>query len=129
MMEKTRRREFTLHGKIAKSLQAADFFAKPYHSWERGTNEHTNGLVRQYFPKKTGFATITQGDVWRIKEPSTADHANASILKHPIRCSGRLDNYPRVVHLLLESAPYLKDKSSKFQLLLSSRSVGLGFQL
>ena len=33
------------------------------YSWERGTNENTNGLVRQYFPKKTNFATITHGDV------------------------------------------------------------------
>ena len=60
-------KEFTLHGKIAKSLQAATFFAKPYHSWERGTNENTNGLVRQYFPKKTDFAIITQGDVRRVE--------------------------------------------------------------
>lgn len=60
-------KEFALHGKIAKSLQADTFFAKPYHSWERGTNENTNGLVRQYFPKKTDFATITQGDVRRVE--------------------------------------------------------------
>ncbi len=60
-------REFTLHQKIGKSLQAATFFAKPYHSWERGTNENTNGLVRQYFPKKTDFATITQADVRRVE--------------------------------------------------------------
>ena len=48
-------KEFTLHQKIGKSLQADTFFAKPYHSWERGTNENINGLVRQYFPKKTDF--------------------------------------------------------------------------
>jgi IS30 family transposase len=60
-------KEFTLHQKIGKSLQADTFFAKPYHSWERGTNENTNGLVRQYFPKKTNFATITQGDVRRVE--------------------------------------------------------------
>jgi hypothetical protein len=43
-----------------------------------------------------------------LKEPSTADRANTSILKHPIRCSGRLHNHPRVVHLLLESATYFE---------------------
>ena len=60
-------KEFTLHGKMAKSLQADTFFAKPYHSWERGTNENTNGLVRQYFPKKTDFAMVTQAGVRRVE--------------------------------------------------------------
>lgn len=60
-------KEFTLHQKIGKSLQADTFFAKPYHAWERGTNENTNGLVRQYFPKKTDFAMVTQGDVRRVE--------------------------------------------------------------
>ena len=60
-------KEFTLHQKIGKSLKADTFFAKPYHSWERGTNENTNGLVRQYFPKKSDFAMITQGDVRRVE--------------------------------------------------------------
>ena len=41
------------------------YFATPYHSWERGTNENTNGLLRYYFPKKTSFKNITQKDVDR----------------------------------------------------------------
>ena len=41
------------------------YFAYPYHSWERGSNENFNGLLRQYFPKGTPFATITQKDVSR----------------------------------------------------------------
>ena len=39
------------------------YFAYPYHSWERGCNENANGLLRQFFPKKTNFATITQKDI------------------------------------------------------------------
>lgn len=40
--------------------------ATPYHSWERGTNENWNGLLRQFFPKKTSFATVTQTDIERV---------------------------------------------------------------
>ncbi len=36
------------------------YFAHPYHSWERGTNENTNGLLRFYFPKKMSFSRLTQ---------------------------------------------------------------------
>lgn len=39
------------------------YFAYPYHSWERGCNENANGLLRQFFPKKINFATITQQDI------------------------------------------------------------------
>ena len=53
-------KEFANHEKIAQQLQAGFFFATPYHSWERGLNEHTNGLVRQYLPKTLAFDTLTQ---------------------------------------------------------------------
>lgn len=39
------------------------YFAHPYHSWERGTNENTNGLIRDYFPKKTDFTIITEEEL------------------------------------------------------------------
>lgn len=53
-------KEFACHGDIAKALEADFFFAKPYHSWERGLNEHTNGLIRQYLPKGTKFSNCSQ---------------------------------------------------------------------
>lgn len=56
-------KEFAGHARITELLNAPVFFAKPYHAWERGLNEHTNGLVRQYFPKGTDFATVSDEDV------------------------------------------------------------------
>lgn len=53
-------KEFSSHHKLKESLGSNIFFAKPYHSWERGLNENTNGLLRQYFPKKTGFDNISE---------------------------------------------------------------------
>lgn len=60
-------KEFAGHRTVAKSLSAGFYFATPYHAWERGLNENTNGLVRQYFPKGTSFATVTQRDVRRVQ--------------------------------------------------------------
>lgn len=61
-------KEFAAHADIAAMLGAKMYFAKPYHSWERGLNEHTNGLVRQYFPKGSDFSTLTQADVQRVED-------------------------------------------------------------
>jgi IS30 family transposase len=59
-------KEFSDHRDIAAVLQASVYFAHPYASWERGLNENTNGLIRQYFPKKYDFANITSSDVQRV---------------------------------------------------------------
>lgn len=59
-------KEFTDHKDIAAVLQTEIYFAHPYASWERGLNENTNGLIRQYFPKKYDFAKISQVDVQRV---------------------------------------------------------------
>lgn len=56
-------KEFTLHQEISKALNIDYFFAKPYHSWERGANENYNGLLRQYFPKNYNFNLITENDI------------------------------------------------------------------
>lgn len=52
-------REFADHERIAETLQLKFYFAHPYAAWERGTNENTNGLLRQYFPKKSDFQAIS----------------------------------------------------------------------
>jgi len=60
-------KEFAGHTEIAARLSAQIYFAKPYHSWERGLNEHTNGLLRQYFPKGSNFSTLTHAEVQRVE--------------------------------------------------------------
>lgn len=52
-------KEFAKHKEIAAGLGIQFFFARPYHSWERGANENTNGLIRQYIPKGTDFNDLT----------------------------------------------------------------------
>jgi len=61
-------REFADHQKIAKALKTRFYFAHPYASWERGLNENTNGLIRQYFPKKHDFTTITQNQIDKVMD-------------------------------------------------------------
>lgn len=60
-------KEFAQHVEITAALDATVYFANPYHSWERGLNENTNGLVRQYFPKKTDFTTLTHEQVQNVE--------------------------------------------------------------
>ena len=54
---------FAEHEITAKKTGMDIYFAYPYHSWERGTNENCNGLLRQFFPKKSAFAMITQEQI------------------------------------------------------------------
>jgi len=59
-------KEFARHEEIALTTGMDVFFAKPYHSWERGTNENTNGLIRRRHPKKSSFAGIGEAELRRI---------------------------------------------------------------
>jgi transposase, IS30 family len=56
-------KEFANHRFIAEDLDIDYYFAKPYHSWERGANENLNGLIRQYFPKKSNFENIEEQQI------------------------------------------------------------------
>ena len=58
-------KEFAYHEEISKALSVDVYFAHPYSSWERGLNENTNGLLRQYFPKNTDFKKVEQIEVRR----------------------------------------------------------------
>jgi IS30 family transposase len=85
--------EFARHTKISKSLGADVYFAHPYHAWERGLNENTNGLLRQYFSKKMDFRTIDDKGV---------DHA-----------MNRLNNRPRKsIGFETPNNKFLKERSN-----------------
>jgi IS30 family transposase len=72
-------KEFAQHQHIANHLDAHVYFAHPYCSWERGLNENTNGLLRQYFPKGTDLRSATQSEV---------DDAVYALNHRPRKCLG-----------------------------------------
>jgi IS30 family transposase len=72
-------KEFADHVFFGNCLDADVFFAHPYHSWERGTNENTNGLLRQFFPKAMSFLNLSGIDV---------DDAAYRLNHRPRKCLG-----------------------------------------
>jgi transposase, IS30 family len=68
MADGTNGSEFSFHEKISKELNTDFYFAHPYSSWERGLNENTNGLVRQYLKKGSSFADVTDTDLKTIMD-------------------------------------------------------------
>lgn len=61
-------KEFAEHKTISQGLDIDFYFARPYHSWERGANENMNGLIRQYFPKGSSFENISDYDVQWVQD-------------------------------------------------------------
>ncbi|WP_404324953.1 IS30 family transposase [Cobetia sp. UIB-001] len=60
--------EFSGHEAVAKAVTAAMYFCDPYCSGQRGTNENTNGLIRQYFPKETDFHQVSNAELRKVVE-------------------------------------------------------------
>lgn len=59
--------EFARHEQIARITGADFYFARPYHSWERGLNEHTNGLIRRFYPKGTDFNQVSDAEIAKLE--------------------------------------------------------------
>lgn len=72
-------KEFSEHEALARNVGIDVFFAHPYASWERGTCENTNGLIRQYYPKGTDFAEVSHHDLAQTVE---------SLNQRPRKCLG-----------------------------------------
>ena len=62
-----RGKEFACHEKVAKALECDYYFAPPYSCWQPGLNENTNGLIRQFLPKKSRLEEVTERSVKRVK--------------------------------------------------------------
>lgn len=60
-------KEFAAHRHIARATNIDIYFARPYHAWERGSNENYNGLLRQFFPKGTDFTGISPLEVKHVR--------------------------------------------------------------
>ena len=60
--------EFSGHKNLTKKLNIPVYFADPYSSWQRGLNEHTNGLIREYLPKKTDFREVSNAEIRKIEK-------------------------------------------------------------
>ena len=73
-------KEFAKHLFIDDILESQGYFAHPYSSWERGLNENTNGLIRQYFPKRTDFGKITDEEIAQVE---------AKLNRRPRKCLDR----------------------------------------
>ena len=61
-------KEFAGHERLSEQLETNVYFAHPYASWERGLNENTNGLIRQYFAKGSSFEAITSEEVEAVMD-------------------------------------------------------------
>ena len=61
-------KEFAEHQRLAIETELKIFFARPYRAWQRGTNENTNGLIRQFFPKGTDLASIPEHRFTKVQQ-------------------------------------------------------------
>jgi IS30 family transposase len=78
--------EFHGYGQVEKATGVTFYFANPHHSWERGTNENTNGLIRQYLPKGKSMATVTQSECDIIAEHLNNRPRKRLVYRTPNEC-------------------------------------------
>ncbi|MEI8123487.1 MAG: IS30 family transposase [bacterium] len=88
-------KEFSRHEEISRITQMDVYFARPYHSWERGTNENRNGMIRRLHPKKSSFAGISDAELDRI---------DRFLNDRPLKCLGWMTPREKMT-LYLVSAP------------------------
>jgi len=78
--------EFHNYQRIEARTQALFYFARPYHSWERGSNENANGLIRQYLPKGTSMAALSQQQCNAIAQKLNRRPRKRHGFRTPLEC-------------------------------------------
>jgi IS30 family transposase len=94
--------EFAGHKEVSNIYDLKPYFCEPYHSWEKGTIENRNGVIRYYFPKGTDFSKVTEEQIKYVQD---------KINNRPMKCLGFLT--PKEVHDKIISK-HLQDKSFAF---------------
>lgn len=90
-----RGKEFAEFGRVEAETGAVFYFALPHHPWQRGTNENTNGLLREYFPKGTDFSGVSDGEVQRVYDAINRRPRKRLGFRTPYEV-----HYSEVLHLL-----------------------------
>jgi IS30 family transposase len=89
-------KEFAGHEEIATELGIDFYFARPYHSWERGSNENLNGLVRQYIPKKTNILELEKSFIQDVEKALNDRPRKRHGYLSPLTIHQQLTNEPKV---------------------------------
>lgn len=85
-----RDKEFAAHAAMTEELDAEFYFALRHHPWQRGTNENTNGLLHDYFPKGCSLDDVSMKEVRWSTVSSTEGHASAEATERPTKCIATL---------------------------------------
>ena len=107
--------EFYEHKQIAKKLNAEYYFANPYSSWERGVNEYTNKLVRQYISKKQTFEKIDNDKIKKIQQKinsERSDYTNKKSCEFRAK-DGTRTRDPNLGKVMLYQLSYFRNKCAE----------------
>jgi len=96
MLTYDRGKEMAEHERLAKRLAIQIFFADPYSPWQRGTNENTNGLLRQYLPKGTDLSGYTQRELNAIAHRQNTRPRKCLVFPTPLEVYAQL-SHPSLV--------------------------------